>query len=69
MRGDRLHDIENVCVRLHDAFAASLFGKLADYYALLPIIPEFVFLGGLNSECPLSHEQFEQTLTKFKDFP
>jgi len=54
---------------LHDAFAASLFGKLADYYALLPIIPEFVFLGGLNSECPLSHEQFEQTLTKFKDFP
>ena len=69
MRGDRLHEIEEVCVQLHDAFAASLFGKLEYYYALLPIIPESVLLGGLNSECPLSREQFEQTLKKLKDFP
>ncbi len=69
VRGDRLHDVEDVCVRLHDAFAASLFGTLANYHALLPSVPEFVLLGGLNSECPLSREQFEQILARFKDLP
>jgi hypothetical protein len=67
--GDRLYDIETVSVQLHDAFAAVLFGSLAEYHALLPTVHEFVYLGGLNSECPLSREQFEQFLVAIKDRP
>jgi len=69
LHGDRLNDIEEVCLQLHDAFAASLFGKLAYYHALLPGIPDFLIIGGLNSECSLSREQFEQAMVKLKNFP
>jgi hypothetical protein len=69
VQGDRLYDIEGISVQLHDSFAAVLFGKLADYHAVLPTVPEFVYLGGLNSECPLPREQFEHFLAMIKDHP
>ncbi|QJW83586.1 hypothetical protein HK414_04090 [Ramlibacter terrae] len=69
VRGDRLYDIEAICVRLHDAFATVLFGGIDNYYAILPVVPQFVTISGLNSEAPLSRELFEQFLERSKDFP
>lgn len=48
-RGDRLSECEAVCVELHDGLPATLMGGLDRYYGLLPAIPEFVSVAGLNS--------------------
>jgi len=69
VHGDRLYDIEAVCVQMHDAFAAVLFGGIANYHALLPTVPDFLYVAGLNSESPLSREHFEHLLTQLKDLP
>jgi hypothetical protein len=55
-RGDRLSEWEAVCVDLHDGFAATLIGGLDRYYSLLPAIPEFVSVAGLNSEWNVPRE-------------
>src|SRR4051812_29158851 len=58
VHGDLLHEIEGQCVRLQEAFASVLFGGIADYYALLPVIPPFIHEAGLNSESTFSRGAF-----------
>lgn len=62
LAGDGLDDVEAECLLLHDELAASIFGSLAYYYSLLPLAPSFLAVSGLNSEAPLSRDQFEQLL-------
>ena len=64
-QGDLLYEIEAECVRLHDAFAAALFGDIRLYPQLLPVIPQFVREAGLNSESTLSQEDFEKFVEVF----
>lgn len=59
LQGDLLQEIETECLRLHDQLAAALFGDLAAYHQLLPVIPQFIPEAGLNSESALSREHFE----------
>lgn len=67
-KGSRLHDIEELCVRLHDAFKIQIMENL-DYSKLIYHVPQFVRLSGHNSESSLSKELFEQLLQKSNDFP
>jgi hypothetical protein len=69
LHGDLLNEIEGVCVELHDGFAAALFGALNAYHALLPRIPPFIWEAGLNSESPLTREDFERALGDFRQTP
>jgi hypothetical protein len=57
--GDRSDQVEAECVALHDGFARALFGDIAPYHALLPHIPQFVLLAGLNSEAAVTRSLFE----------
>jgi hypothetical protein len=53
-------DIDAECVRLHDVFAAAIFGGINSYHAILPNVPTFLLGAGLNSECNLSRTNFER---------
>ena len=66
---DGLYAVEDQCVRLHDELADRIFDGLNRYYALLPYAPIFVAQAGLNSESPISREQFEKLLHEFAGFP
>ncbi len=61
---DGLCEVEAACVRLHDDFAASIFGSLRYYHSLLPQAPQFLSVSGLNSESALTRDQFEKMLVK-----
>jgi hypothetical protein len=67
--GDLLYEIEAECVRLHDAFAATLFGDIRLYHQLQPVIPLFVPEAGLNSESTVSRENFEKFVGALRDMP
>jgi hypothetical protein len=69
IHGDRLYDIEAECVRLHDAFAAALFGDIRVYHQRLPTVPPFIWEAGLNSESTLSRDTFEKALVQLRDMP
>mgnify|MGYP005859206379 CR=1 FL=1 len=58
--GDLSHEIDDACARIHDALAATIFDGIGNYYALLPMIPEWVVNAGLNSEAPISRDLFEK---------
>ncbi len=66
---DRSNDVEAACVRLHDAFAHAIFPDWEAYRALLPALPQFVPIAGMNSEAPISKQVFEQFLESAKVFP
>lgn len=67
--GDLLHEIEAECVRLHEGFAAVLFGDIRLYHQLLPTIPQFVPEAGLNSESTLSRDDFETCVVMMRNMP
>lgn len=67
-KGSRLYDIEDLCVRLNDAFELKIM-KNVNYSALVNHVPQFVCLSGHNSESSLSKELFELFLQRSKDFP
>jgi hypothetical protein len=67
--GSHLHEIDHVCVEIHDAFAARIFGNIETYYAALPNSPEFLATAGMNSESPISKDQFAQLLSSLPDQP
>ncbi|MBR0664862.1 hypothetical protein GXW71_10910 [Roseomonas hellenica] len=69
VHGDLLYEIEAECIRLHDGFASALFGGIAAYYALLPVVPPFLYEAGLNSESTLSRSDFEQALIALREMP
>lgn len=66
-RGDLSHEIDDVCARIHDALAARIFDGIGNYYALLPMIPEWVASAGLNSEAPVSRELFARLVGENSD--
>lgn len=66
---DGLYAVDAVCVRLHDALAARIFGDLKSYYALLPLAPVFLNEAGHNSESSVDRDSFDKLLAHFADFP
>ncbi len=69
LQGDLLYEIEAECVRIHDAFAAALFGDIRRYHQLLPAIPHVLHDAGLNSESTLSREDFEKFVGALHEMP
>jgi hypothetical protein len=66
--GDISYDVENVCVRLHEALRRAIIED-ASYSQLLPVLPPLVYLSGLNSESNLSKVDFEKLVRLTADFP
>lgn len=66
--GDLSYDVEDVCIRIHDALRRVVIED-ALYNALLPAVPQFAHLSGLNSESTLSKVDFEKFLRLTADFP
>lgn len=67
-RGDLSYDLDAVCVRLHDALEKTVMQGVP-YNELLPMVPQFACLSGLNSESPLSRANFEKFLHRCATFP
>lgn len=61
-QGNHLSQVEQVCIQLHDAFAESIFNTKADYWDFLRVAPELLSTAGMNSECPITKEQFSKLL-------
>lgn len=66
IKGYLVHEIEHACLELHDKLAALIFGDIKLYHLILPQVPEFVFMAGLNSESPMTREQFEKAIKFYK---
>lgn len=64
-QGNHLFQVEHVCVQLHEALAERIFGTKADYWDFLRVAPELLSTAGMNSECPISKEQFSKLLPQF----
>lgn len=62
------HDVEAVCIRIHDALRRAVI-DVDQYNSLLPAVPPFAHLSGLNSESTLSKVDFEKFLRRTADFP
>lgn len=60
-------EIENVCVNLHDALAARIFGSNNAYWDFLRVAPAFLSSAGMNSECPITKEQFASLLPRLPE--
>jgi len=67
-RGDMSYDVENVCIRLHEALRRAIIED-APYNELLPWVPQFASLSGLNSESTLSKTDFERVVRRTANFP
>jgi hypothetical protein len=61
-RGNHLSEIELVCVQLHDLFAERIFGTKNAYWEFLRVAPDLLSSAGMNSECPISKDQFSKIL-------
>ncbi|MBY3537518.1 hypothetical protein HFN68_32250 [Rhizobium laguerreae] len=66
--GSHLYEIEDCCVRLHEAFKQAIMMGV-DYSALVYMLPSFVSVAGHNSEAPVTRELFERFLAGTVDFP
>ena len=67
-KGDRSGEFDILCVRLHDALRKRIMNGIP-YEKIIYALPQFVQTAGLNSEGGGDVMQFEQLLSKFKDFP
>ena len=61
--------VEDTCVSLHDELARAIFGDLQKYYKDLYFFPSYLAEAGLNSECPLSVDEFEHIIGTDKGTP
>jgi len=69
-QGNRLNEIDTVCVRLHDGLIQLVFGSLDSFYEVQKKSPEFLSSAGMNSEAKISRYLFNQLLEKIpSDFP
>ncbi|NTA18893.1 hypothetical protein G6M11_23015 [Agrobacterium tumefaciens] len=66
--GSHLYDIEDVCVRLHEAFQQSIMEEV-DYKRHVYTVPQFASMAGHNSESNLTRELFERLLRKTTNSP
>lgn len=62
--GDMSYEVDIICVCLSDAISRSIVEA-----PLLPFVPQFVSISGLNSESPLSKLDFEKFVRLMADFP
>lgn len=62
------YEVENVCIRLHEALRRAIIED-APYNELLPGVPQFFCISGLNSESPLSKTDFERAVRLTANFP
>lgn len=67
-RGDLSYELDAVCLRLHDLISKTVMQGVS-YSELLPRVPMFACLSGLNSESALSKENFEKFLHLSDTFP
>lgn len=67
-RGDLSNELEAVCVCLHDAIRERVMQGVP-FNELLPMVPQFTCLSGLNSESTLSKVDFEKVLHLCATFP
>lgn len=61
-KGNYLYEIDTACVKIHDALASRVFGSADSFYAFLRAAPEFLMTAGMNSEAPVSKDQFVKLL-------
>lgn len=67
-QGDMSYELDAVCVHIHDSLRNVVMRGIS-YDALLPMVPPFVYLAGLNSEAALSKADFEKALHQYAEFP
>ena len=63
-KGNYMFDAERICVEIHDGFEERLFGSRQNYWDFLRVSPQFLSVGGMNSEAPISKDLFGQMLEK-----
>lgn len=62
-RGDEIdYELESACIDLYETFIRKIFLNRSDYYRYIKYIPICMMNAGLNSDCDLSKEQFQQFL-------
>lgn len=61
-RDNYLLDVEQVCVQIHDALEVRIFGSKEVYWDFLRVSPELLSTAGMNSESPISKDQFANLL-------
>lgn len=70
---DGLSALDSEAAQLHDAFDARIFGTPERYWeqlrGLSPVVHKVLTEGGLNSECNISREAFEQFVAQLADWP
>ncbi|SHF10278.1 hypothetical protein [Chryseobacterium vrystaatense] len=66
--GDLTLEIENICIRLRNKIAISIFGKVENLHFLnsCPIFP-FVAYAGIDAEIRISKLEFEKTYSEIED--
>lgn len=66
--GDLTLEIENICIRLRNKLATSIFGKIENLHFLnsCPIFP-FVAYAGIDAEIKISKLEFEKVYSEIKD--
>lgn len=69
VRDDLASNVEVACVDIHEDLPLAVFGDRRLYHRLLPKVPEFVFVAGLNSESSMSRERFEKALAEMTGSP
>ena len=67
-QGNHLSQIDHICVQLHDGFEERVFGTMDAYWDFLRVAPDLFSTAGMNSECPLSKEQFGKLLPKLSEY-
>ncbi len=65
LRADLSYDIENVCIDLYQAFIDVLMPQ----GFCESTVPLFLSMAGLNSESPMSKEEFEEALLNVNEMP
>jgi hypothetical protein len=65
--GDLSADVDDCCVRIHDALAGKIFNGIQNYHATLPHEPIFLASAGLNSESTTSRAVFEKAIAASDD--
>ncbi|WP_294214708.1 hypothetical protein [uncultured Chryseobacterium sp.] len=66
--GDLTFQIENICIRLRNKIAISIFGKVENLHFLnsCPIFP-FAAYAGIDAEIKISKQEFEKIYGKIQD--
>lgn len=62
--GASIHQIDNLCVNLHNKFASHIYGSYQKFFEKLTVTPELLYTCGMNSESAVSRDDFERLINK-----